>query len=47
MCSALLSMVLDSCEVVGPVNLVLIGESPNFVKPDESAAVIGQEKFSR
>lgn len=42
---ALLSMVLES-GVVGPINLLRPGESPNFVKPDESAAVIGQEILS-
>ncbi len=43
---ALLSMVLESGEVVGPISLLRPGESPNFVKPEECAAVIGQEILS-
>jgi hypothetical protein len=43
---ALLSMVLESGEVVGPINLLRPGESPNFIEPDKSAAVIGQEILS-
>ena len=40
---ALLSMVLNAGEIVGPVNLIRGGESPNFVKPDEGAVAIGKE----
>lgn len=43
---AMLSMVLNSGEIVGPVNLIQSGEYPNFVKPDASAANIGQEILS-
>jgi hypothetical protein len=43
---ALLSMVLESGEVVGPINLLLPGESPNFIEPDKSTAVIGTEILS-
>lgn len=45
---ALLSIVLKSREVVGPLNPLHPRESPNFVKPDESnaAAFIGQEVLS-
>ena len=43
---ALLSMVLNSGEIVGPINLVQQGESPNFVRPDKNAENIGQEIIS-
>ncbi len=44
---ALLSMVLESGEVVGPINLLRPGESLNFIEPDKNgAAVIGQEILS-
>lgn len=43
---ALLSMVLNSGEVVGPVGLVGEREYPNFVKPDEGASAIGEEILS-
>jgi hypothetical protein len=39
-------MILDSGEVVGPINLLRPGESPNFIEPDKNAAVIGQEILS-
>lgn len=39
---------LESREVVGPINLIRPGESPNFIEPDKSGAaeVIGQEILS-
>ncbi len=44
---ALLSMVLESGELVGPINLLRPGESLNFIEPDKSGtAVIGHKVLS-